>query len=58
MNDTELFIFWLIALALPVCGMAVELGAFLIRRRQRHDPFEFLGAEVERLNKGKKKNNP
>jgi hypothetical protein len=45
-------------LALPVCGMAVELGAFLIRRRQRHDPFYLLGAEVRRLNQSKTKSNP
>jgi len=58
MSDTELFICWVIALALPVCGMAVELGAFLIRRRQRHDPFDLLGAEVRRLNQSKTKSNP
>lgn len=58
MNDTELFCWWVIALALPVCGMAVELGAYVIRRRQRHDPFDLLGAEVRRLNTKKTKSNP
>jgi hypothetical protein len=58
MNDTELFCWWVIALALPVCGMAVELGAYLVRRRQRHDPFDLLGAEVRRLNTKKTKSNP
>jgi hypothetical protein len=58
MNDTELFFCWVIALALPVCGMAVQLVAFLIRRRQRHDPFYLLGAEVRRLNTRKTKSNP
>jgi hypothetical protein len=57
MSGTELFLCWVIALALPVGGMAVELGAYLVRRRQRHDPFDLLGAEVGRLNR-KKKNNP
>lgn len=58
MSETELFICWVIALALPVGGMVVELGAFLIRRRQRHNPFYLLGAEVRRLNQSKTKSNP
>lgn len=55
MNDAELFCWWLIALALPVVRMAVGLGAYVMRRRQRHDPFYLLGAEVRRLNTRKAK---
>jgi len=58
MNDAELFFCWVIALALPVCGIGVELGAYLARRRQRLDPFDLLGAEVRRLNQSKTKSNP
>jgi hypothetical protein len=58
MSETELFIWWVMALALSVGGLGVQLGSIIARRRQRHDPFDLLGAEVRRLNTRKTKSNP
>lgn len=58
MSDTELFCWWVIAMALSVLWGAVHLGVSLARRRQRLDPFDLLGAEVRRLNTKKTKSNP
>jgi hypothetical protein len=54
MGWTELFT-WAAFLALPVAMIGIELGARLVhRRRRRLGTWELLGAEVERLNAGRK----
>jgi hypothetical protein len=53
MTWTEL-LSWAALLSLPAVMIGVELGAYLVRRRRRLDPWELLGAEVRRLNAGRK----
>jgi hypothetical protein len=50
---TEIF-GWAALLSLPAVMIGVELGAYLVRRRRRLDPWGLLGAEVRRLNAGRK----
>lgn len=58
MSGVELFIWWLAVLSLSAAYAGVSLEGSFARRRRRLGPFELLGAEVERLNNRKKKNNP
>ena len=58
MTASEFFLLAIGLSMLATVGAGLHGGVFQPRRRRHLGPWELLGAEVERLNKGKKKNNP